>query len=104
MFLNIFSQFSLLEKHSPVRGTIVNADMVWKFGELQNVYNELSFYVELASPRTNLLKFCLSIFQCMVDCFSEATLLNDCFITPKIHCLYRAQVSINTNKKIEQRR
>ena len=42
---------------------IVNPDMVWKPGELQSVYNELSFYVELASPRTNLLKFCLLIFQ-----------------------------------------
>ena len=30
--------------------TIVNPDMVWKPGELQSVYNELSFYVELASP------------------------------------------------------
>ena len=26
--------------------TIVNPDMVWKPGELQSVYNELSFYVE----------------------------------------------------------
>ena len=43
--------------------SIVNSDMVWKLGELQSVYNELSFYVELASPCTNLLKFCLLIFQ-----------------------------------------
>ena len=42
---------------------IVNPDVVWKPGELQSVYNELSFYVELASPCTNLLKFCLLIFQ-----------------------------------------
>ena len=42
---------------------IVNRDMVWKLGELQSVYNELGFYVESASPCTNLLKFCLLIFQ-----------------------------------------
>ena len=30
--------------------------------------------------------------------------MDDCFIIPKIHCLHRAQVSINTNKKIKQRR
>ena len=30
--------------------------------------------------------------------------MDDCFIIPKIHCLHRAQVCINTNKKIEQRR
>ena len=83
---------------------IVNPDMVWKPGELQSVYNELSFCVELASPCTNLLKFCLLIFQYTVECFGEATLLDDCFIIPKIHCLHRAQLSINNNKKIEQRR
>ena len=44
-------------------GSIVNPDMVWKPGELQSVYNELSFYVELASPCTNLLKFYVLIFQ-----------------------------------------
>ena len=38
---------------------IVNPDMVWKLGELQSVYDELRFYVELASPCTNILKFCL---------------------------------------------
>ena len=43
--------------------TIVNPDMEWKPGELQSVYNELSFHVELASPCTNLLKFCLLMFQ-----------------------------------------
>ena len=30
--------------------------------------------------------------------------MDDCFIIPKIHCLHLAQVSINTNKKIEERR
>ena len=74
---------------------MVNPDMVWKPGELQSVYNELLFYVELASPCTNLLKFCLLIFHSTVECFSEATLLDDCFIIPKIHCLHRAQVCIN---------
>ena len=38
---------------------MVNSDMVWKLGELQSVYNEIRFYVESASPCTNLLKFCL---------------------------------------------
>ena len=42
---------------------IVNPDMVWKPGGLQSVYNELSFYVELGSSCTNLLKFCSLIFQ-----------------------------------------
>ena len=42
---------------------LVQTDMVWKPGELESVYNELRFYVELASPCTNLLKFCLLIFQ-----------------------------------------
>ena len=52
-----------VEKREAVFLTIVNPDMVWKPGELQSVYNELSFYVELASPCRNLLKFCLLIFQ-----------------------------------------
>ena len=78
--------------------------MVWKPGELQSVYNELSFHVELASPCTNLLKFCLLIFQYTVECFGEATLLDDCLIIPKMHCLHHAQVCIHTNKKIAQRR
>ena len=43
--------------------TIVNGDMVWKLGKFQSVYNELRYYVESASPCTNLLKFCLLIFQ-----------------------------------------
>ena len=34
-----------------------------KLGELQSVYNELRFYVDLASPCPNLLKFCLLIFH-----------------------------------------
>ena len=40
---------------------IVNGDMVWKLGKFQSVYNELRYYVESASPFTNLLKFCLLI-------------------------------------------
>ena len=32
---------------------IVNADMVWKPGKLRSFYNELRFYVELASPCIN---------------------------------------------------
>ena len=75
---------------------IVNPDMVWKPGELQSVYNELRFYVELASPCTNLLKFCLLI--------RLIALARQCYWTiasPKIHCLHRAQVSKNTNKRIE---
>ena len=39
----------------------------------------------------------------MLSRFGEATLLEDCFIIPKIHCLHHAQVCINTNKKIKQR-
>ena len=59
----IFSLLQFKEIVSIAGSNIVNPDMVWKPGELQSVYNELSFYFELASPCTNLLKFCLLIFQ-----------------------------------------
>ena len=52
-YADLTKAFDTVSRH------IVNPDMVWKPGELQSVYNELSFYVELASPCTNLLKFCL---------------------------------------------
>ena len=43
---------------------MVNADMVCNPGELENVHNELRFYVELASPCTNLLNYInISILQ-----------------------------------------
>ena len=77
--------------------------MVWKLGKFQSVYNELRYYVESASPCTNLLKFCRLIFQ-QYGRVIQATLLVDCFIMLKIHCLHRAQVCINLNKNIEQRR
>ena len=79
---------------------MVNPDIVWKLSELQSVYNELRFYVELASPRTNLLKFCLLIFQLYtVERFGEATLVDDCFIAPNVHCLHRAQVKHKHEEK-----
>ena len=37
--------------------TIVNADMVWKSEELQSFYNELRFYIELASLCTSQRKY-----------------------------------------------
>ena len=43
---------------------MINVDMVWKSGELQSAYNKIRFYVELASPCTNLLEFC-SLVQAM---------------------------------------
>ena len=42
---------------------IVNPDMFLKYGKRQSFYNELWFYVNLASPCTNLLKFCPLIFH-----------------------------------------
>ena len=46
-----------------VNSSIVNGDMVWRVSKFQSVYNELQCYVEATSPCTNLLKFCLLIFQ-----------------------------------------
>jgi hypothetical protein len=42
---------------------IANEDIVWKLGKLQRVYNELQCYDETASLYTNLLIFCLLLFQ-----------------------------------------
>ena len=47
----------LRKDDSHLYSTIVTREMVWKLGELQSVYNELQFDVEIASPCTNLLKF-----------------------------------------------
>ena len=56
----ILGEICLVQTHTnhvALECTIVNSEMVRKPGELQSVYNELRFYVELASPCTNLLKF-----------------------------------------------
>ena len=76
---------------------IVNPDIVWRPCKLRSVYNELRFYIELASPCPNLLNF-----NSTFECFGQAMLLDDFFIIPKIYCLHRVKFCINTNKKIEQ--
>ena len=35
----------------------------------------------------------------MAECFEETTLLDDCFIVPKIHFLHHAEVSIKHEPK-----
>ena len=46
----------------------------------------------------------ININQRYGSVIGKAMLLDDCFIVPKIYCFHRAKSSINTNKKIKQRR
>jgi hypothetical protein len=60
--------------------------VIWKLGLLQSVYNELWFYVEIASPDAQLfeiLLFDISMTS-MVERISEAMLLDDYCVMQKL--------------------
>ena len=83
---------------------IGNPDMVRKPGELQSVYNELRFYVELASPCKSfeILLITILVVRLRSSARQRYWTIGSLYHKFIVLTSHRAQVSINTNKKMNK--